>query len=183
MKTRWGLALLGLALLPACEYGKLLRPSVVRQLDPDLARLVNFFPAVDNPNEAIIARLPGHGGLRHAEHGPDGVMRVAVRAPKGQMIWQPSLIVVPRGGVLELDITNEDEALHAALVAGNGDKQMLSLPPRTRGVVRVHLDAPGLHTFSCPIANHGTRGMLGLILVKGDVPGEARLERPAMPRP
>jgi PQQ system protein len=37
--------------------------------------------------------------------------------------------------------------------------------------------------FDCPVANHAGRSMVGLILVGGDVPGEAKLERPAQRRP
>jgi PQQ system protein len=49
--------------------------------------------------------------------------------------------------------------------------------------VRVHLSNPGLYSFSCPVSNHAGRGMFGVILVKGDVPPEARLDRPKQPRP
>ena len=47
----------------------------------------------------------------------------------------------------------------------------------------VRLDQPGLYSFGCPASNHAGRGMLGLAIVKGDVPAEARLDRPRMPRP
>src|ERR671926_425699 len=63
------LLLLVTAVLPlaGCEYVKLLRPSVLKQLNPDVVRLVNELPNVDDPNEAIVARLFAHGGLQHAD--------------------------------------------------------------------------------------------------------------------
>lgn len=169
--------------LSACDYARLLRPSVLKQLNPRVVRLVNYFPKIDNANEAILARLPGHGGLGHAKVGRDGVMRARVRAPVNQYIWYPSLIVMPRAGDLELEFQNEDAASHGALLHSNGELEVLWLPAHTAGRARIRLDEPGLYTFSCPVANHGGRGMLGLILVEGDVPAAARLDRPPQRRP
>src|SRR5918992_1306213 len=106
----------GSATLSACDYARLLRPSVLKQLNPRVVRLVNYFPRVDDPNEAILARLPGHGGLGYAKAGRDGVMRATVRAPAHQYIWYPSLIVMPRAGTLELEFQNEDPAFHGAML-------------------------------------------------------------------
>jgi hypothetical protein len=36
----------------------------------------------------------------------------------------------------------------------------------------------GLYSFSCPVSHHAGRGMFGVILVKGEIPPEARLDRP-----
>jgi PQQ system protein len=171
------------AVLSACDYARLLRPSVLKQLNPRVVRFVNYLPAVDDPNEAILARLPGHGGLTHATVGRDGVMRTTVRAPADQYIWYPSLIVMPRAGILELEFQNADHAFHGAMLHGNGELEVLWLPARTAGRARIRLDEPGLYTFSCPVANHAGRGMLGLILVEGDVPPEAKLDRPPQRRP
>ena len=48
---------------------------------------------------------------------------------------------------------------------------------------RVRLDQPGLYWFGCPVANHAGRGMLELVMVKGSVPNDARLDRPRQRRP
>jgi hypothetical protein len=47
----------------ACDYIKLFRPSVLKQLNPDVVRLLNELPNVDRPNEDIVGRLFAHGGL------------------------------------------------------------------------------------------------------------------------
>lgn len=177
------LLLLVLVGLTGCEYVRMLRPSVLKQLNPRVVRLVNYLPEVDEPNEAIVARLFAHGGLSHAETGSDGVMRASVRAPEGEFIWEPAVVVMPRGGELELDFSNDDFVVHAAFLPSEGGRQMLFIPTYERGRARVSLDAPGYYFFGCPISNHAGRGMLGLIIVEGEVPAEAKLDRPAQPQP
>ena len=177
------LALCASALLVGCQYVRLLRPSVLKQLNPDVVRLLNELPTVDDPNEAIVGRLFAHGGLSHARLGGDGVFRDEVRVPRHEYIWRPAIIVMERGGELELDFANEDDAFHIALMPSNGNRRLVELPVRQRGRVRVRLDQPGYYWFGCPVSNHAGRGMLGLVLVKGEVPAEAKLDRPKMPRP
>lgn len=169
--------------LAGCDYVRLLRPSVLKQLNPDVVRLVNELPAVDDANEALVARLFAHGGLSWADRGRDGVYRDQVRIPRNQYIWKPAIVVMGAGGELEIDVANDDEVFHIALVPSNGGRQVLELPVRTRGKVRVRLDQPGLYWFGCPVANHAGRGMLGIVMVKGEVDPAARLDRPKMPRP
>lgn len=170
-------------LLAGCQYGRLLRPSVLKQLNPDVVRLLNELPNVDEPNKAIVARLFVHGGLSHAELGGDGVMRDTIRVPENQFIWQPAIVVMRQAGELELDFSNDDQNFHIAFMPSNGDRQVLLLPVKTGGRVRIRLDQPGLYWFGCPVSNHAGRGMLGLILVKGEVPAEAKLDRPRQRRP
>jgi PQQ system protein len=167
----------------ACDYVRLLRPSVLKQLNPRVVRLVNELPATDDVNEALIGRLFAHGGAADARVGRDGVMRAVVRVPKNEYLWEPAVIIMPRGGELELDFSNEDQVLHMAFLPSNGGRQLLNIPIHERGRARLTLDQPGYYFFGCPVQNHAGRGMLGLILVKGDVPAEARLDRPPQPRP
>ncbi len=165
------------------QYVRLLRPSVLKQLNPDVVRLLNELPNVDKPNEAIIARLFAHGGLSHAEVGGDGVMRDRIRVPENEFIWRPAIIVMPQAGELELDFSNDDQNLHIAFMPSDGDRQALTLPMKSSGRVRVRLGQPGLYWFGCPVSNHAGRGMLGLVLVKGEVPADAKLDRPPQRRP
>ncbi len=175
---------LGVAAVIFPDYFRLLRPSVLKQLDPQVVKLVNELPAVDKQNKELVGRLFAHGGLAHAKVGPDGVMRVDVRAPDGELIWTPAIVVMPRPGELEVELFNDDPYVHhAAILPSNGDKQFVMLPIHSRGRARITLDGPGYYWFGCPVGNHVGRGMLGLILVKGDVPAEARLDRPNQRRP
>lgn len=166
-----------------CNYVKLARPNVIGQLHPDLVGLVNFLPSIDNPNEATLGRLIGTGGLMEAERDSAGFMRARVRVPRDQFIWRPSVVVMPEGGVLELEFSNEDPVLHQALLTSEGGKEFLDILPRSRGVARIRLDQPGMYSFGCPVGNHAGRGMIGIIIVRGQAPAEARLDRPGMPRP
>lgn len=182
--SRFGIPLVFAGLvLTSCEYVRLLRPNVLKQLNPDVVRLVNTLPDVDEPNKLIVARLFAHGGLSHAEEGADGVFRDEITVPENQFIWRPAIIRMPRGGELELDFHNADQTLHAAFVPSNPGRQAMMLPMHTAGRVRIRLDQPGLYWFGCPISNHAGRGMLGLIIVGGEVPDAARLDRPRQRRP
>lgn len=172
------------ASLSACEYARLLRPSVLKQLNPDVVRLVNALPDMDRPNKATVARLIGHGGLVRAEEGSDGVFRARIHVPPGQFIWKPAAVLMPRGGELELDFHNGDPySLHAVILPSVDGTQVITLPSHTAGRARLRLDQPGLYSFDCPVANHAGRGMVGLILVSGEVPEDARLDRPRQRRP
>lgn len=177
------IAVLSMLGFTGCEYFRLLRPKVLKQLNPRVVRLVNELPEVDRPNEAIIARLFAHGGLSRADLGSDGVFRDRVYVPKNQYIWYPAIITMERGGELELEFSNDDVVTHAAFMPSNGERQVLLLPVKQAGKVRMRLDQPGLYWFGCPISNHAGRGMLGLIIVKGETPEAARLDRPSQDRP
>jgi PQQ system protein len=170
-------------MLAGCEYVRLLRPSVLKQINPRTARLVNYLPRVDHVNEAIVGRLFAQGGLSRAEVGADGVMRDRIRVRKHAMIWEPAIIVLPRPGTVEIEVANEDAGAHIAYFPHDADDQVLVLPARTAGRVRLTLDAPGMYTFADAVSNNSGQGMLGIILVEGDVPASARLERPPQPRP
>ncbi|MFL5577434.1 MAG: MSMEG_3727 family PQQ-associated protein [Gemmatimonadaceae bacterium] len=172
-----------LFVLASCNYVRLLRPSVLKQLNPRVVALVNELPAVDQQNEAIIGRLFPHGGLAHAKVGHDGVMRSQIRVPPNQFIWEPAVIVMERAGELELEFQNEDHNFHVAFLPSVGARQVVQLPMHQGGRARIRLDQPGLYWFGCPVANHAGRGMLGLVLVKGEVPADAKLDRPKQRRP
>jgi PQQ system protein len=170
-------------MLSGCDYLRLLRPSVLKQLRPPLVRLVNFLPNVDEPNKAMLARLFATGGLAEAELGADGVMRSAIRIRQDQLVYEPSIVVMPRAGELELAVRNEDEAVHVLYLPSNGQRQVLVLPQHKGGTARIRLDQPGLYTVACPVSNHAGRGELGVIIVEGEVPAAARLDRPVQRRP
>ncbi len=183
LATVFGLSVLSALGLAGCDYAGLLRPSVLAQLDPEMVALMNELPELDEPNEALVGRLFATGGLSRASLGQDGVYRDKVRVPKDEYLWYPAIITMERGGTLELDVTNEDHRIHAVNIQSNGARQLLRLPAATRGVVRIQLDTPGMYWFGCPVENHATRGMLGFVFVKGEVPPEARLDRPRQPQP
>src|SRR6266568_4721563 len=138
---------------------------------------------LDKQNKATLGRLVNTGGLGQAQQGPDGRLHARVRIPPDQLIWEPSVIVMPHGGDLELEIINDDQNTHCALLPSNGDLQWIWLPVYSRGTASLNLDGPGYYWYGSPIGNDEGRGLLGVIAVLGDVPQEARLDRPPQPRP
>ncbi len=139
---------------------------------------------LDKPNRATIGRLITHGGgLGHAEEGSDGRMRAQVRIPPDELMWDPSVLVMPHAGDLEIEIFNDDGNTHCALFPSNGDNQFMWLVNHSRGTASLNLDGPGYYWFSSPIGNDEGRGLVGAIVVLGDVPQEARLDRPPQPQP
>jgi PQQ system protein len=139
-------------------------------------------PGSDGQSPAVMGRLPVSGRLGYAEEGPDGRLRAQVRIPLDEMVWDPSVIVMPRAGDLELELVNDDQNTHCALLPSNGDNQFIWLPNLSRGVASLNLDGPGRYWFSSIIGNDEGRGLVGSIVVLGDAPPEARLDRPAQPR-
>lgn len=170
-------------LCAGCSYLGLLRPSVLRLLNPQMVALVNELPKIDQQNKEIIGQLFAQGGLGHAREGPDGVMRITIRIPNGQLLWRPAVVVMPHTGKLEVEFQNDDQYFHLPYLPSNGDQQVIELPTHTAGRVRIELDEPGYYTFQDAVANFAGRGMLGAILVAGEVPASAKLDRPPQRRP
>jgi PQQ system protein len=177
----------GAALLFAgtgCQHVRLLRPNVLGQLDPKMAALVNELPGLDRPNENMVGQIYARGGLAHAKlDRRTGLQRIKMYAIRESFLWSPAIIVMERAGELELEIHNDDDVHHIAYMPSIGDPQVLMLPDHSGGRMRIRLDQPGFYWYGCPVANHFGRGMFGFIIVKGDTPPEARLDRPKQPRP
>jgi PQQ system protein len=170
-------------LLGSCDYARLARPSVLSELTPPVARLVDELPDLDAPNKALVAQLYAVGGLGKAKEGTDGVMQIDITAVPHRFMWQPAIIDMPHGGTLDVHFSNYDDTVHAAYMPSVGGQQVLDLPIHKAGIAHIRLDEPGLYWFGCPVADHVGRGMLGLIIVRGNAPAEARLDRPRQVQP
>jgi PQQ system protein len=110
-------------------------------------------------------------------------MQATVRIRPDELAWDPSILVMPHGGDLELELINDDQNTHCALLPSNGDRKFIWLVNHSRGRATLNLDGPGYYWFSSPTGNDEGRGLTGAIVVLGDVPPEARLDRPPQPRP
>jgi PQQ system protein len=149
---------------------------------PDRNELLRQF-GLDKQNAGTLGRLLTTGNVAAAEDKPGGPMTAVIRIVPDQLVWDPSILVLPHGGDLEIEFVNDDQNTHCALVPSNGDSQWIWLPNYTRGTVHVSLDGPGYYWFSSNIGNDEGRGLIGAIVVLGDVPASARLDRPPQPRP
>ena len=92
----------------------------------ELSGVVNEL-GLDKQNKAALGRLFPHGGLTHAEEGSDGRMHAQVRIPPDELVYNPSIIVMPHAGELEIEFINDDTNTHNATVPSNGDFQWLWL--------------------------------------------------------
>ena len=138
---------------------------------------------LDHQNKATIGRLLTHHDLGHVEEKSDGTMAATIRITEDELTYSPSILVMPHGGELEIEFLNDDKNTHCAIVPSNGDYQWIWLPNHSRGKVKVNLDGPGYYWYSSNVGNDEGRGLMGAIVVMGDVPDEAKLDRPPQPRP
>jgi len=149
---------------------------------PDRNGLLRQF-GLDKQNAGTLGRLLTTGNIAAAEDKPGGPMTAVIRIVPDQLVWDPSILVLPHAGEVDIEFVNDDQNTHCALVPSNGDSQWIWLPNYTRGTVHVALDGPGYYWFSSNIGNDEGRGLIGAIVVLGDVPASARLDRPPQPRP
>lgn len=140
-------------------------------------------PGLDQQNGATLGRILGRGSVGHAEEGPDGVMRATVRIPEDELVYEPGVLVLPHAGRLELELINDDKNTHCAVLPSNGDNQFIWLVNSSKGRATLELDGPGYYWYSSRTGNDEGRGLTGAILVQGEAPEEARLDRPPQPRP
>ena len=149
---------------------------------PDRSEMLHEL-GLDRQNDATIGRLLATGNIAKAEERDGGRMHAEIHVVPDQLVWDPSILVMPHGGALDIEFLNDDQNTHCALVPSNGDSQWVWLPNYSRGRVSVTLDGPGYYWFSSNVGNDEGRGLIGAIVVRGDVPESARLDRPPQPRP
>lgn len=136
------------------------------------------------PNRMIPGQLFANGGGGYARAGSDGVARISVERRPRETILRPSLIIMERPGDLEITFSNNDPQAHLLLSAqSDGGQQVLELPPLQAGRARMHYGSPGLYLIADAMANEMGQGMLAFVMVQGEVPAPAKLDRPRQPRP
>jgi PQQ system protein len=138
---------------------------------------------LNGQNKAALGAVLGTGRIGQATEKGDGTMEATIRIRPDEISWDPSILVLPHGGDVELTLINDDLNTHCALLPSNGDRKFIWLVNHSRGRATLNLDGPGYYWFSSPTGNDEGRGLTGAIVVLGDVPPEARLDRPDQPRP
>ena len=84
---------------------------------------------------------------------------------------------------LELELINDDKNTHCAVLPCNGDYTVHLVGEPLAGTATLNLDGPGYYWYGSRTGNDEGRGLTGAIVVQGDAPPEARLDRPPQPRP
>ncbi len=138
---------------------------------------------LDHQNGVTLGRILGRGTIGRAEDGPGGKMTATVRIPEDELVYEPGVLVLPHEGELELTLINDDKNTHCAVLPSNGDSQFIWLVNHSKGTATLHLDGPGYYWYGSRTGNDEGRGLTGAIVVEGEAPEEARLDRPPQPRP
>ncbi|MEV0055213.1 MSMEG_3727 family PQQ-associated protein [Saccharopolyspora sp. NPDC050389] len=138
---------------------------------------------LNGQNRATIGAVLGTGSIGKAIERADGTMEATIRIPEDAMTWDPGILILPHGGIVELTIINDDKNTHACLLPSNGERQFIGLLNHSKGSATLELDGPGCYWYGSPAGNDEGRGLTGAIVVTGEVPPEAKLDRPAQPRP
>lgn len=138
---------------------------------------------LNEQNQAALGQVLGTGNIGRATENDDGRMEATIRINPDELCWDPSILVMPHGGDIDLELINDDLNTHCALLPSNGDRKFIWLVNHSKGRATLNLDGPGYYWFSSPSGNDEGRGLTGAIVVMGEVPPEARLDRPDQPRP
>ncbi|HYY21095.1 MAG TPA: MSMEG_3727 family PQQ-associated protein [Thermoleophilaceae bacterium] len=138
---------------------------------------------LDKQNGATLGRILGRGNVGYAEEASGGKMRATIRIPEDELVYDPGVLVLPHGGELELELFNDDKNTHCAVLPSNGDYQFIWLVNHSRGTANLTLDGPGYYWYGSRTGNDEGRGLTGAIVVQGEVPDDAKLDRPPQPRP
>jgi PQQ system protein len=138
---------------------------------------------LDKQNGATLGRILGRGNLGMAEEGSGGRMRATIRIPVDELVYDPVVLVMPHPGEIELELINDDKNTHCAVLPSNGDTQFIWLVNHSRGTATLTLDGPGYYWYGSRTGNDEGRGLTGAIVVQGDTPQEAKLDRPPQPQP
>ena len=139
--------------------------------------------ALGRQNGTTLGRVLGRGSVGLAEEGADGRMRATIRIPEDDLVYEPRVLVLPHAGEVELTLINDDKNTHCAVLPSNGDSQFIWLVNHSKGTARLELDGPGYYWYGSTTGNDEGRGLTGAIVVSGDTPPEAKLDRPPQPQP
>ena len=140
-------------------------------------------PGLDKQNGVTLGRILGRGTVGKAEEGSDGVMRATIRIPEDELVFDPSIVVFPHGGEVELTLINDDKNTHCAVLPHNGDPKILWLVNHSKGTARLSLGGPGTYYYGSTTGNDEGRGLTAALVFGGEVPDSAKIDRPPQPRP
>lgn len=138
---------------------------------------------LDGQNRTTLGRVLGTTNVGYAEEQADGSMSATVRIPVDELRWDPGILVLPHGGVLNLTLINDDMNTHCAVLPNNGDPKIIWLVNHSKGTASLNLGGPGCYWYGSTTGNDEGRGLTGAIVIGGEVPDTAKLDRPAQPRP
>ena len=147
------------------------------------AKLMADEPGLAKQNGTTLGRVLGSGNIAHAEDGSDGRMRATIRINEDELVFDPQILILPHGGTVDIDLYNDDKNTHCAVLPSNGHTKFIWLVNHSHGTATLDLDGPGQYWYGSTTGNDEGRGLTGSIVVGGDTPPEAKLDRPPQPQP
>src|SRR5215208_4901994 len=138
----------------AVTLGRILGRGSVGHAEPVPAEPIEPPDAPDEPDEAPRRRRPlpkpdkrwfDEREARYRAALPR--FRATIRIPEVELVYEPGVLIMPRGGILELEILNDDRNTHCAVLPSNGDTQFLWLVNHSRGTATLELDGPGYYWY------------------------------------
>jgi PQQ system protein len=99
---------------------------------------------LDTQNGVTLGRILGRGTVGQAEEGSGGKMTGTVRIPEDELVYEPSVLIMPHGGILELTLINDDKNTHCAVLPSNGDNKFIWLVNHSKGTATLELDGAGV---------------------------------------
>ena len=72
-------------------------------------------PGLAKQNGTTIGRVLGSGNVGHAGEESDGRMHATIRINEDELIFDPSILILPHGGTVDIDLYNDDKNTHCAV--------------------------------------------------------------------
>ena len=110
-------------------------------------------------------------------------MHATVRIPEDELVYEPGVLVLPHGGDARARAhqRRQEHPLRGPAEQRRHPVHLAGEPLEGHG--HLELDGPGYYWYGSTTGNDEGRGLTGAIVVSGDAPPEARLDRPPQPRP
>ena len=92
--------------------------------------------------------------------------------PRGPLVFEPGIVIIPHAGKLELTLINDDKNTHCGVLPSNGDYQFIWLVNHSKGMATLEVHGPGYYWYGSRGNDEG-RGLTAAIVVGGVAPPEA----------
>lgn len=108
------------------------------------------------------------GASTGAETTPAGPAKANVKVNETEFRLTPKNPTVSKAGVVQFDVQNKGNVVHALEVEGpGGEAKTDAIDPGGKATLKVDLSEAGRYEWYCPIGNHKEQGMRGVITVAG----------------
>ena len=116
----------------------------------------------------VLAGCGGSGGAGRSEDAAQQAPVATIDVRETEFKLDPANPRVEKPGVVEFNVENAGQTLHALEVEGpKGEVETEEIQPGKSTTLRADLTEPGEYTWYCPVGGHKDQGMEGKITVAG----------------